>query len=1053
MQGKGLVKFFMWVLLIAVVYQLLLWWPAWRVESDAEAYAEEASLKEPDEALRKLKKDQLVQAYLDSISDEPVFSIPFIKSYTYQGLKKQQLALGLDLRGGMSVVLQVNLEDLVIALSGDSPDGTFRTAMLNARQAQRNSQSDFITLFVQEYEKISPDRKLASVFAASDRLAPRGIGVESSNQQVAQAIRQEANETVDRTYKLLKQRIDRFGVASPTVFLDQNTDRITVELPGVTNPKRARELLQATASLEFWEVFQNTEFYNQLNTINELLRKKAKAADMKGDSVKLDTTGGNTIVKTDSIGKTDSIPVAQNDSTNVNPLDSTDYGPLFKVLSPFVGGEIGNTPIVGIARLKDTATVNKLFNDAQARKILRNARLVWAAKPFKNETEGADFGVKFIHLYAINTKGKKEAPLQGDHITYAYPNPSSSKGGYAVNIDMDNEGAQAWKEMTQRNVGRPVAIVLDNKVYSAPNVENVIAGGNTEITGNFGADEATDLANILSVGKLPTRTEIIEEAIVGPSLGQNTVNAGLIALLVGFLSVLLFMLAYYAASGFVSIICLLLNVVFIIGSLASFGTVLTLPGIAGIVLTIGMAVDANVIIFERIREELRKGKTWGEAVNSGYSASYSSIIDANITTIAVATILFLYGLGPIKGFATVLITGVVCSVFTAVLVGRLIFDGRVIKNKPLSIGTSFTQNLMANPGIKFMAKRKVFYGISGVLIVAGLVSIFTRGFELGVDLQGGRSYTVEFPQDVDITALKDKITETFTATSGDKATEYGADKVIIKTFNEANQAKITTSFMQTALDNNVDSIVLARVFDGCKAYAGIDVDFAKFERGRPSTDDQPGMYLSASNKVGPTIADDIQNSAFIASILSVLAIFLYILIRFRRWQFSAGAIIALVHDVLIVLGLFSLLKGIMPFSMEVDQSFVAAILTIIGYSINDTVIVFDRIRETTREMKDSSLITIADTAINSTLSRTSMTSFTTFLVIFILFIFGGDAIRGFAFALTIGILVGTYSSIFIASPLVVDFTKDPNAWKFEEPEVPADVVTETPVEPEDKPKA
>lgn len=1047
MQGKGLVKFFTYVLLIVTAYQFLLMWPAWRVESDAEAFAEENSASIQDEALRKLEKDRLYQLYLDSISEEPVFSLFWVKPYTYQELKRQQLALGLDLRGGMSVVLQVDLEDLIIALSGESADGTFRQAIFNAKQAQRNSQSDFVTLFVAEFEKIAGERKLASIFAAGDRLKPRNIGIESSNADVANAIRQEANETVDRTYKLLKQRIDRFGVASPTVFLDNNTDRITVELPGVTNPKRARQYLQATANLEFWEMYQNNEILGALVNLNEALRAAEKNPKTTQDTT---SAGDSTNVNLNDSTSTDSTQtVPTTDSTTTTP-DSTDFGPLFKVLSP--NGQGGVSPVIAFARLKDTAAVNKLLQSPLARKSLpRNLKLVWNYESFKAE----ETNERIIQMYAINTKGKKEAPLQGERITYAYATASQGKGGYSVLLDMDEQGAQQWREMTRRNKGRPVAIVLDDKVYSAPNVENEITGGGTEISGDFSAEDARDLANILSVGKLPTKTEIIEEAIVGPSLGQATVNAGLMSLLIGFVLVLVFMLVYYSASGLVSIACLMLNVLFIIGSLASFGTVLTLPGIAGIVLTIGMAVDANVIIFERMREEKRAGKTWVEAVQSGFSASYSSIIDANFTTIAVAAVLFFYGLGPIKGFATVLMVGVVSSVFTAVLVGRLIFEGRIAKGKEMALGTAMTQNVLASPNVDFMGKRKLAYMFSGLLIIAGLASIFTRGFELGVDLQGGRSYTVEFPQDVDIDALKGKIVENFTAYAGDKATEYGADKVVIKTFNDANQAKITTSFMQSAPEVGVDSIIVNRIFEGCKAYAGVDIDFAKFERGRPDGFEEPGLFLGASNKVGPTIADDIQNSAYIASLLSILVIFFYILIRFRRWQFSLAAILALVHDSLMMLGMFSLLKGIMPFSMEIDQAYIAALLTIIGYSINDTVIVFDRIRETMGKMKDAPLPTIINTAINSTLSRTSMTSFTTFIVIFILFLFGGDAIRGFAFALTIGIVFGTYSSIFVAAPLVVDLTKDANAlrYKEEDPTIDPAAMETNATETTDTPKA
>ena len=616
--------------------------------------------------------------------------------------------------------------------------------------------------------------------------------------------------------------------------------------------------------------------------------------------------------------------------------------------------------------------------------------------------------------------------MNGERVIQSFATPNQSGPGFAVSLSMDQEGARVWKKMTTDNVGRQVAVVLDNKVYSAPNVNEPIPNGSTSISGGFEeVSEAADLANILSIGKLPSRPEIIEEAVVGPTLGAATVSAGLFSLIAGFVLVLLYMLGYYAMAGVIAVIALILNVFFIFGSLASFGTVLTLPGIAGIVLTIGMAVDANVIIFERIREELRSGLDWKEAITKGFSHSTSAILDANITTLIVAIILFKFGLGPIKGFATVLIIGVVCSVFSAVLIGRMIFDYFMENNKEVSVWASWSKNILSNPGIDFVAKRKIAYGISGVILTLGIVSIVTSGFELGVDLKGGRSYTVQFSDDVDIQKFKGELIASFETVGLD---EENVDKAIVREFSKSTQAKVTTSFLQDNIEINADSLVLFKVYEAAVAYTGNNMQYEVFAAGEPVEGAAEGaFYLSASSKVGPTIADDIRNSAGYAAVLSLLFIFLYIFARFNRWQYSAGALAALVHDVLFVLSIFSIFKGILPFSLEIDQAFIAAILTVIGYSINDTVVVFDRIREVGRDLQDkASFKDIVNMAVNNTVSRTCITSLTTLFVVFVLFLFGGSGISGFAFALLIGILVGTYSSIFIATPVVVDTTGDKN---------------------------
>ncbi len=1021
MQGKGFVKLFATLLLLIVAYQTLLLYPTWSVETAAEDYGRASvngrtSLSEKEQAAEiELNKN----FYLDSMSSEKVFL-----NFTYQQLKKQQLALGLDLKGGMSVVLQVDLRDLIMALATESADVDFRKAVEATAELQKNSQSDFVTLFGQAFEKQAPNKKLASIFVIGNKLP--NINLESSNAEVIRAIRAEASATVDNTYKRLKERIDKFGVTQPTVSLDKTTDRITVELPGVTNPTRARQYLQTTANLEFWEVFyangdpnnSGTQIAVALQQLNDILKAKeaGKSATDTTSSpqVDVDTTGNVAKVdspKVDTTGNIAKVDSPKVDTTNkVAATDSTNVGPLFKILSP----SGGFTPVIGAARGRDTAAINDYLYSAEGRRVLpKNGRFVWERK-----AEVGEQG-RFYALYCVNTFGKKAAPLQGDRIRNSSVSSDPKSGGFAVDIAMDATGAKEWRMMTERAFGngsnpRVIAIVLDNQAYSVPVVNSIIRDGNTQITGNFDATEANDLANILSIGKLPTRAEIIEEAIVGPSLGAATASMGLIALTIGFLSVLIFMLGYYSFSGFISILSLMFNLVVIVSCLASFGTVLTLPGIAGIVLTIGMAVDANVIIFERIRECRRLGMSWPESLQKGFSESYSSIFDANITTLLTALILFYFGLGPIKGFATVLIFGVLSSVFTAVFVSRLFFDFfSKDGEKEISMGSKATVDILSKSNTDFMGKRKLAYGISSAVIIAGLASVFTTGFDLGVDFQGGRSYVLEFNKAVEVDALKTELTAAFD----------GSDKIVIKSFNTDNQVKITTSYLQDKNETGTDSIVQRRVYEGAKKYAASAASYEDF------TQQTGDIKLNASSKVGATIADDIRQSAFITAILAILAIFAYIFIRFRKWQYSAGAIIALLHDVLITVGIFSLCKGFMPFSLEVNQEFIAAILTVIGYSINDTVIVFDRIRETIREeaKNGKTLAVLINNAINSTLSRTFMTSFTTLLVVVLLFVLGGDSVRGFSFALLVGIGVGTYSSIFIASPIIVDFTQDVNA--------------------------
>jgi len=988
-------------MLILSAYTFGLFIPTRQVEKRAERYAAQQTASVKDGSIKEFQQRKYRQSFLDSLSNETILNLGFRK-FTYMDLVKQQLALGLDLKGGMSVVMQVDLRDLIVQLSDDSEDPNFRKALTKATELQTSAQSDYITLFRRAFEDIAPGQKLAPIFQNNLR---EEIKFETSNAEVASILREKANETVNLTYTRLKQRIDKFGVTQPNVTLDPNTDRIIVELPGVGNPERARKYLQATANLEFFDTYRIAEVQTRLTQANEKL--KAKDALNKKDSVEtvapVDTT--NTL---DSLG-TDSI------KTPTTPTNNS-AGPLFSILSPNFQTQQGyffQRCVIGISSIGDTAEVNRLLATPEVN-MPKDLRFKWSEKTTK-DNDGKP--TEQILLYAIKLPSGGEAELQGDMIESARADLDAQSNAYTVSLSMKAEGRQVWARMTQAAVGenREVAIILDNQVVSSPSVQSAINDGRTQITGNFSPQEAQDLANILQVGKLPAKTQIIEEAIVGPSLGADNINSSLTSLTIGMLLVLVFMVMYYGSGGVVSIIALILNIIFIFASLASLGTVLTLPGIAGIILTIGMAVDANVIIYERIREELRAGKTMLTAVTDGFKASYSAIIDANVTTMLTAVVLFYFGLGPIKGFAAVLMVGVVASLFTAVLVGRLMIDWWMGRGGKIAFSTKVSESAFSKMNFDFIKARRISYVVSGSIILVGLISFATLGFELGVDFKGGYSYAVQFDKSVDVDDIREKMTVAF-----------DNEAPIVKTFGGNNTYEITTSHMIKDQSEGVDSIVLRKLYNGVISILGADAPADMTLKRFAGTDDSgtSATYLTRSIKVGPTIADDITQSAFKAAIFALLFIFLYIFLRFRKWQYSLGAVAALFHDVLIVLSVFSIGKLFLPFSLEIDQAFIAAILTVIGYSINDTVVVFDRIREFINAYTRKDKKEVFNLAVNNTISRTIITSLTTLFVVLILFIFGGGSIRGFAFALVIGIIVGTYSSVFVATPIVYDLSGD-----------------------------
>lgn len=1012
MQAKGLVKFFGIALALVCIYQLSFTYFTNRVESKAAQYAKEAvsKLTNATEDQKYLEERKATRRYLDSVSLKPVVNLGIAK-FTYQQIKERQINLGLDLQGGMSVVLQVSLQDLIKSMSNNNPDPVLAQAITKANELQNNSQEDYVTLFGRAITQIDPNAKLAPLFASTEY--QKKINLNSTNAEVLTVIREEADASVKRTFEILRARIDKFGVTQPNINLQESTGRIVVELPGVNDPERVRRLLQSTAKLEFWETYENSQDLAKMFAEANDVLKKALGVDTIGNKTgstdtKKDTTATASTTNT-ATNATDSAATASNpdttsassllsaaDTTKTDSLSADELkrqNPLYAIFSQ--SQNAGS--MIGFIQGSDTARFNEYLRMPAVKSVFPpDMKLLYSAKPI-----GDKDNPNLYTVYAIKSRfgSNFKAPLEGDVITDARPDFDATQK-VVVSMQMNAEGAGLWRKLTAENIKKSVAIVLDNLIYSAPVVQQEIAGGNSQISGNFTITEAEDLANILKSGKLPAPARIIEEEVVGPTLGKESIRNGLLSLIMGLIAVVIFMIFYYNKAGIFADIALFANLFFIMGILASMGAVLTLPGMAGIVLTMGMAVDANVIIFERIREELARGSGMRKAIADGYSKSYSAIIDGNLTTLLVGIILFYYGLGPVLGFATVLIVGILTSLFTAILLSRLAIDWYLARGGELKYATKLTENAFKNITYDFLGKRRIAYIISASTLLIGLLSIGIKGFEYGVDFQGGRTYVVRFDQDVSAPQIRESLTAI-----------YGKEP-LVRTYGAGNQYKITTSYNIDSSDPEMDNEVLRKLHEGV----------AKFEN-NVSYDEFVSKKVVSSQKVGPTIADDIKRGAIWATIFGLLAIFLYILFRFRKWQYGAGAVIATGHDALTVIGLFSLLSGIVPFSLEVDQSFIAAILTIIGYSVNDTVIVFDRIREYLGLNPKAKLEETVNKAISDTLSRTVMTSFATMLTVLILFIFGGDTIRGFAFALVIGIIVGTYSSIFVAAPAMVDLSK------------------------------
>ena len=987
MQNKGLVKLFALLFGLVSIYQLSFTFKANQIETNAEEQAIE-KIAETEENYRALRSQEEAN-YLESIATDTVFDI-LISKYTYNEVKSRAMNLGLDLKGGINVILQVSVKDILKGLANNTNDPIFNTALENASEVQKNSQNTYLEDFFSEFDKIKGDTKLASpdIFYTKD--LDGEIDGSMTDDEVKKVIQTKIDESVVSAFEVLRKRIDGLGVTSPNIQRLGNSGRILIELPGVKDIERAERNFTTMAQLQFWDAYKGEQFFGFLAQANEVLKPlvedtKPEVEVAEGNDSE-DATAQDTIDDLLGEATTDSTEVA-----TVNPLLDLIRGPGYQ------GG-----PVIAQFELKDKEKILEYLNRKEVRALLpveqRYAKFVFG-KPSKDS--------ELVELYALIGNRESVPQLSGAVVTDARVNFGLT-GKPEVSMQMNSKGAKIWEQMTGEafNQGSQIAIVLDDIVYSAPGVTTgPIAGGSSSISGDFGLSEAEDLANVLRAGKLPASADIISSEVVGPSLGQEAINSGTMSFIIALIVVLLWMIFYYGKAGGFADIAMALNILLIFGILSGLGAVLTLPGIAGIVLTIGMSVDANVLIFERVREELTKGKGLKESVKDGFGNALSSILDANITTGLTALILFIFGTGPIKGFATTLLIGIGTSLFTAIFITRLLIDWYVNKGGKLDFATPITKNLFRNINIEFLKKRKVAFIISGAIIALSLGSLFTNGLDQGVDFVGGRTYQVRFANDVNATEITGALSQ---------PEIFGSAEA--KTFGSENQLKITTKYKVDESGAEVDEEIRQKLFTGLQSY----LEGLTYEQFIDLTDENKQVGLLQSDKVSPTIADDIKQASVWAVLGSLIVVFLYILIRFKRWQYSLGAVAAVFHDVLIVLGIFSLTYKFMPFNMEINQAFIAAVLTVIGYSLNDTVVVFDRIREFFNEHTNWKFDRVVNSSLSSTLSRTLNTSLTTLVVLLAIFVFGGDSIRGFMFALIVGVIVGTYSSLFIATPIMYD---------------------------------
>lgn len=1000
MQNKGLIKFLTWAFALVCLFQLSYSVATRVVENKAKDYANKVlesettkteiqKLAGSDPLKLQLVKDSILNkaeaAYLDSMASEKIYL-----GNTYRQCQAREINLGLDLKGGMNVMMEVSTADVVRALANHTQDTLFNAAVNNAiAQQKKTTNEDFVSLFYQEIKKLDENVSLRSYFSAQTLTKMKAS---DGNDEILALVKAEAASAYDRTYEVLRQRIDKFGVAQPTIQKLEASERILIELPGVKEPDRVRKLLQGTAQLEFWLTYDNLEAYPMLVEADKYLA----SVNQLGSAAEVEDTTANT---TEEGLDVDALA---NNTGDVEGADIAKVSPLFAKLQPWAdqNRQLIPGPYVGVAKESDREAISEMLAKAQAAgRVAKNVKFLWAAKPEAGDQKN------FYHLYAIKvTTRDGSALLGGDIITDAHQD-FQQNGTSEISMTMNPEGARAWKRITGENINKSIAIVLDDVVYSAPNVLGEIAGGRSSITGNFTLEEAKDLANILKSGKLPAPAVIVQEAVVGPSLGQESIEKGLLSFILAFIIVLIYMVVFYNRAGWVSVVALITNVFLLMGVLASVGTVLTLPGIAGIVLTMAMAVDGNVIIYERIKEELRAGKSLVNAVDEGFKNAYSAIIDGQVTTFLLGLVLIAFGSGPVQGFAVTLCVGIVTSLFTSIFITRLCIDWMLNHKKKINFSFSFSENFMSNIHIDFLSKRKVYYTIAIAAIVICLGGIFLRGMNFGIDFSGGRTYVVRF--DKAVTA------EEVRASLGDVFPEAPE----VKTYGPNTQLKITTKYM---IDSDADPDVINDSLISM-LYTGTSKYFEKAISKDDFKSTETNNYgIIQSEQVGPTIANDLKRSSILALIGGLLVMFVYVALRFRNWKFGVGSVTALAHDSILIIGLFALLHGILPFNLEVDQSFIAAVLTIIGYSINATVVIFDRVRENKKLYPKRDLMSQMNDAINATLARTINTSGTTFFTLLMMFIFGGESIRGFIFALLIGVVCGVFSSVCIACPVVYE---------------------------------
>ena len=1001
MQSKGAIKFVAVLIAVACLYSLSFTWVTSQQEKKAAEYAAAAvaaeqlspafaNVAEVDKAfyLDSIAKERS-RFYIDSISSEKVFL-----GFTYKEVKEKEINLGLDLKGGMNVMLQVQLKDLIVALADGNQSPEFVEALALAQKKELESRADFITLFEESWNEVAPGKRLSSIFGTFEMREK--IKPETSNEDVIKVIREESESAIANSFNVLRNRIDRFGVTQPNIQKLGNSGRILVELPGVKEPERVRKLLQGTASLEFWPTFENTEVYPFLAEANAVL----------AELLSVEETADTTAAEGDAV---ESLLAA--DSLSADAKAFAKQNPLFFLLSPSVyNGQLMPGATIGRAHYRDTAKINSYLRMPQVKAVLPVELVpLWTVKADPSDPSGVIFDL--VAIKSSSRDGK--APLDGGAVTDASVSYGNTGGAPGVSMTMNAQGATTWQRLTADNIGKSIAIVLDGMVYSYPTVQTEISGPSS-ITGNFTITEAEDLANVLKSGKLPAPATIVQEQVVGPTLGSASIKAGMISFAIAFVLVLVYMMVFYAGAGVAACVALICNVLFLFGALVSFGAVLTLPGIAGLVLTLGMAVDANVIIYERVREELRAGKALRAAIKDGYSNAYSAIIDGNLTTIITGIVLFAFGSGPVQGFATTLVIGIITSFLTSVFITRLVFEARLAKNKEITFESGVSKNFLQNTNFNFLKASKATLTTSAIVCVVCLGFMFTKGFTYGVDFTGGRTFVLRFDKEV----VAEDIRQAANA-------EFG-ETVEVKQFGGASQMKVTTKYKIADNSTEVDAEVEAKLYNALKGFFADDMTLEEFT----STQDNPNGIIS-SDKVGPTIANDIKRDAVIAVILSLLAIFLYIAARFRYWAWGAASVIGLAHNTIIVIGFFSIFSGILPFSLDVDQTFIAAVLTIIGYSINDTVVIFDRIRENRTLYPKRDLGETINSSLNSTLVRTINTSVTTLVVMLAIALFGGEVIRGFAVAIIVGILVGTYSSMFVATPLMYRLSHKAEAKKSE----------------------